>query len=153
MSSIEPDYGSSQKYSGEEVPCGFIVTGGDCTILLEFGEEILDQVTGRVEMAIECPGLLPVGLGWDHHGLSGCGQRLDHALVGIEGLVGDERIGCEVGQEFVGTDEIVGLSAGQTKTGWITERIGQCVDFGAQSAARSPDRLVLADFFWAPALC
>jgi hypothetical protein len=27
------------------------------------------------------------------------------------------------------------------------------VDFGAQSALAAPDRLVLAVFFWAPALC
>jgi hypothetical protein len=30
---------------------------------------------------------------------------------------------------------------------------GQRMDFSAQSAARPPDRLIRAVFFWAPALC
>jgi hypothetical protein len=45
------------------------------------------------------------------------------------------------------------LATGQMKAGWITERIDPRMDFGAQPAARPPDRLVLAVFFWAPALC
>jgi hypothetical protein len=45
------------------------------------------------------------------------------------------------------------LAAGQMKAGWIAERIDPRVDLGAQSAARTADRLVLAVFFWAPALC
>jgi hypothetical protein len=47
----------------------------------------------------------------------------------------------------------MGLSAGQEEADGVAERIGQGVDLGAQSAARSPDCLVLAGFFWAPALC
>jgi hypothetical protein len=45
------------------------------------------------------------------------------------------------------------LAAGQMETNRIAEGINQGVDFGAQSAARPPDCLVLAVFFWAPALC
>jgi hypothetical protein len=39
------------------------------------------------------------------------------------------------------------------KTNRIAESINERVDFGAQSTARPPDRLVHAVFFWAPALC
>jgi hypothetical protein len=35
----------------------------------------------------------------------------------------------------------------------IAQGIDQRMDFGAQSALATPDRLVLAVFFWAPALC
>ena len=104
-------------------------------------------------MAIEFPGLLPIGLRWDHHLLSGGRQRLDDAFVGVECLVGDQRIGRHVGQEFIGADEIVGLATGQTEIDGIAERIDQSMDLGAQSAARSPDRLILTIFFLAPALC
>jgi hypothetical protein len=45
------------------------------------------------------------------------------------------------------------LSAGQKEVDRVAERIEQGVDLGAQSTTRSPDRLVLAGFFWAPALC
>jgi hypothetical protein len=47
----------------------------------------------------------------------------------------------------------MGFPAGQMKTNRIAESINQGMDFGAQSAARPPDRLVYAGFFWAPALC
>ena len=54
---------------------------------------------------------------------------------------------------MVSPDQVVCLAAGQEET----DRVAQCVDqgmnLGAQSAARVPDRLVLAVFFWAPALC
>jgi hypothetical protein len=47
----------------------------------------------------------------------------------------------------------MGLAAGQEEADRVTERIDQGVDLGAQSTARTPDRLVLAGFFLAPALC
>jgi hypothetical protein len=51
------------------------------------------------------------------------------------------------------SDKVVCLAAGQEEAERIAERIDQCMDLGTQSAARSPDRLVLAGFFLAPALC
>jgi hypothetical protein len=49
--------------------------------------------------------------------------------------------------------KVVRLAAGQEEAERIAQRVDQCMDLGAQSATRSPDRLVLADFFGAPALC
>ena len=43
--------------------------------------------------------------------------------------------------------EVVGLATGQVETNRVAECINQRVDFGAQSAARTPDRLVHAVFF------
>jgi hypothetical protein len=54
---------------------------------------------------------------------------------------------------MIGTDQVVRFAAGQEEAGWIAERIDRGMDFGAQSAARAPDRVVLTGFFWAPALC
>ena len=54
---------------------------------------------------------------------------------------------------MVGPDQVVCLAAGQEEAERIAERIDQCVDLGAQPTARAPDRLVLARFFLAPALC
>jgi hypothetical protein len=53
----------------------------------------------------------------------------------------------------VGTDQVVSLTASQKHAGRVSERIDEGVDLGAQSAARAPDGLVIAGFFWAPALC
>ena len=48
---------------------------------------------------------------------------------------------------MVGADEIMRLSAGQEEVDRVAECVDQGVDFGAQSSARSPDRLVFAGFF------
>ena len=80
-------------------------------------------------------------------------EWLEDAFIGVERFVGDQRIGLHRGQQVVCSHEVVCLAAGQEKAERIAERIDQCMDLGAQSAARTPDRLVLAGFFWAPALC
>jgi hypothetical protein len=49
--------------------------------------------------------------------------------------------------------EVVRFAAGQEEAERVAERVDQCMDLGTQSAARAPDRLVLAGFFFAPALC
>jgi hypothetical protein len=58
---------------------------------------------------------------------------------------------------MVSAHQVVSLAAGQEEADCVAQRIDQRidqgVDLGAQSAARAPDRLVLADFFLAPALC
>ena len=45
------------------------------------------------------------------------------------------------------------FATGQMETSRTAQRINQSMDFGAQSTARPPDRLVFPVFFWAPALC
>ncbi len=54
---------------------------------------------------------------------------------------------------MIGAGQVMRLAAGQEEADRVAERIDQGMDFGAQSAARAPDRLVVAGFFWAPALC
>jgi hypothetical protein len=53
----------------------------------------------------------------------------------------------------IGPDQVVRLAAGQEEADRVAQRVDQGVDLGAQSAARASDRLVFANFFWAPALC
>ena len=106
-----------------------------------------------VDVVVVFAGQAAICLGWDHNGFAGRGKRHDDPLVGVEGLVSNQRVGLHRGQQVVGADEIMRLSAGQEEVDRVTECVGQDVDFGAQSTARSPNRLVLADFFSAPALC
>ena len=138
---------------GEEVSCGLVVAGGDGTELLELGEEILDQMARLVEVPIEVARQATVRLGRNHRSLPGGGQWHEDAFVGIEGLVGDQRFGLHRGKELVGAGQIMRLAAGQEEAQRVAECVDQGVDFRAQSSSRAPDRLVIAGFFWAPALC
>ena len=48
---------------------------------------------------------------------------------------------------MVGAGKVMRLPAGQEEPDGISKRVDQRVDFGAQSAAGSADRLVFARFF------
>ena len=69
------------------------------------------------------------------------------------GFVGDQGVGLHGGLKMIGTDQIMRLTAGQEEADRIAKSVDQGMDLGAQSAARAADRLVLAGFFCAPALC
>jgi hypothetical protein len=117
--------------SGQEVACRFIVSRRNGPVLLEPGEEILDEVARFINVPIEITRRLPARFEWYDGGLTGCGQRFDHALVGIERFVGNEDISLHVGQKLVGADQIVSLATGQMEADRVAEGIDQRVDLGA----------------------
>jgi hypothetical protein len=53
-------------------------------VLLEPGEKILDEVARFISVPIEIARRLLARFGWYDGGLIGCGQRFDHALIGVE---------------------------------------------------------------------
>jgi hypothetical protein len=53
----------------------------------------------------------------------------------------------------IGADKVMGVATGEVKADRIAEGIHHGMDFGAQSAARTPDGLVFTGFLGAPALC
>ena len=106
-----------------------------------------------VEVLVKAAGPLAVALRWDDHLLACSRERIDHPLVGVEGFVGDQRLGLHCRDQVISADEIVRFAAGEMKANGIAEGIDKGMDLGAQPAARTPDGLVLAGFFCAPALC
>ena len=95
----------------EEISGGFVVPCGDGAELLEFCEEVLDQVPGFVEVAVIGSGHFPVCFGRDDGCLVSLRQQCDDPLIGVERLVGDEQIGLHAGQELIGANQVMGLTA------------------------------------------
>jgi hypothetical protein len=61
-------------------------------------------------------------LSWPHRGrFSGVYKGPDDAVIGTEGLVGDQDIGCHVRQQRIGIGQIVHLSWGQQEARGIAE--------------------------------
>lgn len=87
-----------------------------------------------IEVTIEGTLYLAMSSAGNDDRLSGGQEGIDEPFVGIEPLVGDERVSLHVGQEMVGTDKVVGLAASQEEADGIAQRIDQGVYFGAQSA-------------------
>jgi hypothetical protein len=79
-----------------------------------------------VEVAVIGPRLAATGLWRDHDGLGGGRQRLDDPLVGIKGLVGDQRFGLHVGQQVISADEIMRLTARQMIANRVAE-LSRCI--------------------------
>lgn len=55
MSSIEPDHGGSNVDGTQKVADRFVVARGNGPVLLELGEEVLDQMPGLIEMLVVVP--------------------------------------------------------------------------------------------------
>jgi hypothetical protein len=131
----------------QEVPRGLLVAGGDRAKLLDLGEKVLNQMTRRIKLSVIVAWRGAIGSRRDYSGLARGRQGFKHALVGVERLVGDQLIGLHRRQQVIGPDQVVCLAAGQEEADRVAQRIDQGVYLGAQPAARSPDRLVLAGFF------
>jgi hypothetical protein len=86
---------------GQEVSRGLFVAGGDRTQLLDLGGEVPDQVARVIKLSVIVAQRGPVGPRRDHGGSAGGGQRLQDADIGVERLVGDQRIASKVGKEVV----------------------------------------------------
>src|SRR5215204_141814 len=153
VSSIEPDESGGQVNAGQEASCGFVVAGGNGPELLELGKEVLDQMPGLVEVFVKGARCLPGLARGDDGCLAGFSQRFAHPRVGIERLVGDERLGLKLREQGIRPLQIMSLARREQKAGRIAERIDGGVDFGAQPAARASDGLILTPFLRAPALC
>ena len=131
---------------GKEVPGGFVVARGDGTELLEFAEEILDQVALFVEFAIEFARRQAVWSGRDYGGFASRRQRVEDSAIGIEGAICDQQVGGHMRQQRISPGQVVRLSRGQQQAQRIAECVDQRMDLGAQTAAAAAKCLVLSFF-------
>lgn len=137
----------------EEVASGLVVARGNSPELLEPGEEVLDQVASLVQVPVIFARLPARAQRRNHHHAAPARQRLDHPLVRIECLVGDESLGFNAGQQRVSALQIMGLPGREVKSRRIAQRIDRGVDLGAQPATAAPEGLRLGAPLFAPALC
>ena len=71
---------------GKEISGGFVIAGCDRPELLEFAEEILDQVALFVEFSIEFARRQAVWSRRDDGGFASRRQRVEYSAIGIEAL-------------------------------------------------------------------
>ena len=139
--------------AGQKASCGLVVSSGNGLELLELGEKVLDEVARLVEVFVKGARYLAGLARGDHRRLASLGQRLEHPRVGIERLVGNQRLGLKRGQQGICSSQVVLLTAGEMKASRIAERIHQRVDLGRQPTLAAADGLILAAFLGAPAAC
>lgn len=153
MSSIEPNNSGSEIDGTEEVTGGLVVAGGNAAILLELVEELLNQMTRPVQVLVVFAPLFAATLGRNHDAFARVVQWINDPFLGIVRFVGDDGGGWRVGQQGIGTFQIMRLPRRQVKSGRIAQSIDGGMDFRAQPAAAAPDRFSFGPLFFAPALC
>lgn len=133
--------------SAEEVASGFVVTGGDGAVLLEFGKEVFDEVAVFVEISVILPLHFAVGF-WRDDGLALFGlQAIENPLLRIVGFIGQDIVRIDVLQQGVGSFQVVGLPGRQMKARRIAQGVTTRVNLGAQSALAASNALVRSFFF------
>ena len=136
---------------GKKISGEFIIAGRDGAKVLEFVEEVLNEITLAIEGKIAEQRRGAARVGRNHGGDLPVREGLNEA-VGVVCLVGDERSWIGMLEQRLAASEIVVLSWRENELDGIAESIDQSVNFRAQSAAGSTDCL-RAVFFRAPALC
>ena len=136
---------------GKKILIELIIARGDAPVVLDFVEEALDEIALAVEREIAVTLDLAIGLWRDHWSDCPLIECIDQR-IGIVSLVGEERARISIFEQWLGASQIMVLSWRQHQVAGITQGIGERVNFGAQSSARSANRL-RAVFFRAPALC
>ena len=137
--------------SGKEVSGEFVIACGDGAKVLELIEEALDEVAFAIEREVAVPRGLAMGDRGNHRADLALIESLDQP-IGVVSLVADQSRRIDVFDQRLCASQIVRLPGREHQLDGIAKGIDKRVDFGAQSAAGSADRL-LAVFFRAPALC
>jgi hypothetical protein len=135
----------------EEVAGGLVVSGGDGPVLLEFGEEVFDQVPSFVQYPVVVTLHFARWMGGDDDLRSLSLHRLDDPCTGVVRSVSEQGTDRQVRQQGICTFQIRGLACGQVKRHRIAQCIDHRVDLAAQSAAAASDGVRAPPF--APALC
>ena len=138
---------------GQEGDGPLVVTGRDGAVLLELGEEVLDEMARLVQGLVVRTPVLAVGLGRNDRFFARLLQRAENPSLGVERLVRDQDTGLDFRQQGIRPFQVVRLPRREREPGRVAERVNQGVDLGAQAASAAPDRLVAAVFLTAPALC
>jgi hypothetical protein len=137
--------------AGEEVFGKLVIACCDSAKVLEFVEEALDEVALAIKGEVAWQRNCAAGMGRNDRRDLPFGQGFDEG-IGIIGLVTDQSRWIGVLEQGLCTSEVAGLAWRKHQRDGIAQGIDERVNLGAQSAARSADRL-LAVFLGAPALC
>jgi len=152
VSSVKEDNRRSEVDGAQKADSSFVIAGGDSAVLLEFGEEVFNQMPSCVQLLIIGPLVDPVGFRRDDNGHPGA---FEHPPLGIIGFIGEQRLNVvdDSRQQTIRPVEVMGLPRGQMKPRRIPQRIAGGMDFGAHPAfgAAETFRFVVPPF--APAAC
>jgi hypothetical protein len=120
--------------------------------MLDFVDEPLDQIALLVEVFVVGDRLRTRAARWNDSLGADLRDRGTKAIR-IEAHVGEQVFEGKAADQAFSLANVVDLACGQDEADGIAEGVDADVDLGAQPAARTPDRLIFAPPFLAPAAC
>ena len=120
--------------------------------MLDFVDEPLDQITVLVDVLVIRNGLRSGAARWDH-GLRTALRDTGAKPIGVKTHISEQVLERETADQIFGLEDVMHLARGQDEADGIAESIHAKVDLRTQAAARTPDRLIFAPPFLAPAAC
>lgn len=138
--------------AGEEISCGFFVSGRDASELFDELKETLDEVAFGVKGVVAIARDLAIRF-WRDDRLDRPDFEALHKAVGVVAFVAEEGFGLHFSREGLGLGDVVNLAAGEAERQRIAQGVDDHMDLGGQAAARAAYGLVEAPFLRAPALC
>ena len=136
LSSIKPYNRSREIDAAQEGAGALVVAGGDSAVLLEFGKEVFDQVSGLIQAFIVSALFFAVRFGRNDGFDASFFQQGQNPFLRVVGFVGQERLnaGENVRQQGIRSLQIASLPRRQVKTRGVAKRIASGVDFRGQPA-------------------
>ena len=120
----------------------------ETSVMLDFVEETLDQMTLLVQMFIVLSLFLAI-FSCQYHRFSAFFGNLLQKSVRIIGTVGKRTLELVVRNQIFRLCDVMPLTAGQKKAQRIAQGIYAGVDFGAEPSSTTSERLGgLPSFFW-----
>ena len=155
MSSVKEDNRSGEVDGSEKADGAFVVASGEGAVLLEFGEEVFNQMAGLIEVRIIRTRLEPIGLGGNDRRHLRLRQEGQDALLGVIGFIGEQRgnVFQQRGQEGRYSGQVGGVAGREMKAGRIAQGITGRMEFRAQAPTRAPDAFDAGVPPFAPAPC
>ena len=128
---------------GGKALIGLVAAHGNAFEVLEFAEEVLDEVPPLVDLAVDCEGMAsPWVLGDDDF----CSPLIDifDDPVGIKSLVSDQSTKLDVVDQRSDADRVEAMTGQQDEAHEIAERVCHRENFGGHAAFRLADGLILS---------
>jgi hypothetical protein len=131
---------------GGEASVGLVASHGDALELLEFAEEVFDEMAPFVDVGVDLKRLAASRMLGDDDRRAALVEFFDDP-VGVEGLVGDQPAKLDVLDQRREADRIVALAGEEFEADEVAEGVGESEDFGRQAAFRLADGLALSPPF------
>ena len=125
---------------------GFVSAQGDAFEVLEFAEEVFDQMTPFVHLGVDLERRGAARM-LSNHDLGAALVELSDDVVAVKGRVGDQRGELDPGDERWDANGIEALSRQQHKADEVAQRVGEGQDFGRYAAFGAADGLALGPPF------